>query len=162
MSSDSLREFSSHRIPHLTSPHRLRLLGPLRFLANIHLIFPRSEPHICRKYARGFSAYERNTGSAHDLSRSALSESGSDLDLDSGAEEDSAPAPTSSSLLKRRRKGKKKVQKHGNQTGIVTLTDYSDILWYGSIQIGNPGVTYTVDIDTGASRVFLWLAWFQS
>ncbi|KAH8986113.1 Asp-domain-containing protein [Lactarius akahatsu] len=35
------------------------------------------------------------------------------------------------------------------------LTDYSDGLWYGSITVGTPAVTYTVQFDTGSSDLFL-------
>ncbi|KAH9059069.1 acid protease [Lactarius vividus] len=35
------------------------------------------------------------------------------------------------------------------------LTDDSDELWYGSITVGTPAVTYTVDFDTGSSDLFL-------
>ncbi|KAH9059064.1 acid protease [Lactarius vividus] len=35
------------------------------------------------------------------------------------------------------------------------LTDDSAELWYGSITVGTPAVTYTVDFDTGSSDLFL-------
>ncbi|KAH9041267.1 acid protease [Lactarius pseudohatsudake] len=35
------------------------------------------------------------------------------------------------------------------------LTDDSDELWYGSITVGTPAVTYTVQFDTGSSDLFL-------
>ncbi|KAI9444478.1 acid protease [Lactarius indigo] len=35
------------------------------------------------------------------------------------------------------------------------LTDDSAELWYGSITVGSPAVTYTVDFDTGSSDLFL-------
>ncbi|KAI9437838.1 acid protease [Lactarius psammicola] len=35
------------------------------------------------------------------------------------------------------------------------LTDDSALLWYGSITVGTPAVTYTVDFDTGSSDLFL-------
>ncbi|KAF8265090.1 acid protease [Lactarius quietus] len=35
------------------------------------------------------------------------------------------------------------------------LTDDSAQLWYGSITVGTPAVTYTVDFDTGSSDLFL-------
>ncbi|KAH8997788.1 acid protease [Lactarius hatsudake] len=35
------------------------------------------------------------------------------------------------------------------------LTDDSDGLWYGSITVGTPAVTYTVQFDTGSSDLFL-------
>jgi cathepsin D len=33
-------------------------------------------------------------------------------------------------------------------TGSDALTDSSDVLWYGNIDVGTPPVTYTVDFDT--------------
>ncbi|KAI0272441.1 aspartic peptidase domain-containing protein [Gloeopeniophorella convolvens] len=40
-------------------------------------------------------------------------------------------------------------------TGDVPLTDYQEELWYGSIQVGTPAETFTVDFDTWSSDLFL-------
>ncbi|KAG8797102.1 hypothetical protein FRC20_005065, partial [Serendipita sp. 405] len=39
--------------------------------------------------------------------------------------------------------------------GKDSLTDGSEQLWYGTISVGTPAVTYTVDFDTGSSDLFL-------
>ncbi|KAI9437839.1 acid protease [Lactarius psammicola] len=46
----------------------------------------------------------------------------------------------------------KRSTKRGNGN---PLTDNSAELWYGSITVGTPAVTYTVDFDTGSSDLFL-------
>lgn len=40
-------------------------------------------------------------------------------------------------------------------TAAVPLTDASDSLWFGSITVGTPAQTFTVDFDTGSSDTFL-------
>ncbi|THH14979.1 hypothetical protein EW146_g5430 [Bondarzewia mesenterica] len=40
-------------------------------------------------------------------------------------------------------------------TGSDSLTDDSAKLWYGSISVGTPAKTFTVDFDTGSSDLFL-------
>ncbi|KAH9166026.1 acid protease [Lactarius sanguifluus] len=47
---------------------------------------------------------------------------------------------------------KRRSTKRGNGN---PLTDDSEQLWYGSITVGTPAVTYTVDFDTGSSDLFL-------
>ncbi|KAG6902288.1 hypothetical protein C0995_001898 [Termitomyces sp. Mi166 len=41
------------------------------------------------------------------------------------------------------------------ETGSLELTDDNGALWFGTIQVGNPPVKYTVDFDTGSSDLFL-------
>ncbi|KAH9066521.1 acid protease [Lactarius vividus] len=40
-------------------------------------------------------------------------------------------------------------------TGSVPLEDDSSVLWYGTIQVGTPSKSFTVDFDTGSSDIFL-------
>ncbi|KAH9175891.1 acid protease [Lactarius sanguifluus] len=40
-------------------------------------------------------------------------------------------------------------------TGSVPLVDDSSFLWYGTIQVGTPSESFTVDFDTGSSDIFL-------
>ncbi|THH12232.1 hypothetical protein EW145_g105 [Phellinidium pouzarii] len=44
---------------------------------------------------------------------------------------------------------------HKRSTGTVKLTDDKAQLWYGSVSVGTPSITYTVDFDTGSSDFFL-------
>ncbi|EPQ56531.1 acid protease [Gloeophyllum trabeum ATCC 11539] len=44
---------------------------------------------------------------------------------------------------------------HARKIGVDALTDYSNVLWYGAIQVGTPPQNYTVDFDTGSSDLFL-------
>ncbi|KIJ14864.1 hypothetical protein PAXINDRAFT_134519, partial [Paxillus involutus ATCC 200175] len=44
-------------------------------------------------------------------------------------------------------------QKRGS--GGDALTDANSQLWYGTISVGTPANTYTVDFDTGSSDLFL-------
>ncbi|KAH8986111.1 acid protease [Lactarius akahatsu] len=46
----------------------------------------------------------------------------------------------------------KRSTKRGNGNRLI---DDSEQLWYGSITVGTPAVTYTVDFDTGSSDLFL-------
>ncbi|KAN0138185.1 eukaryotic aspartyl protease [Lactarius tabidus] len=55
-----------------------------------------------------------------------------------------APHPSTSQL--------KRSSKRGNG---IRLTDDNAHLWYGSISVGTPAVTFTVDFDTGTSDLFL-------
>ncbi|KAF8897319.1 acid protease [Infundibulicybe gibba] len=43
----------------------------------------------------------------------------------------------------------------GRATGADALTDDQGELWQGSISVGTPAVTFTVDFDTGSSDLFL-------
>ncbi|KDQ17045.1 hypothetical protein BOTBODRAFT_30433 [Botryobasidium botryosum FD-172 SS1] len=88
---------------------------------------------LTAKYARGFSAYERNTGSTHSLARSAF---------------------LSDSVVLKRGKSNKAAQNQG-KTASVPLVNANDILWYGTVEIGTPPAQYTVDIDTGSSDLFI-------
>ncbi|KAG6828379.1 hypothetical protein H0H92_008178 [Tricholoma furcatifolium] len=48
--------------------------------------------------------------------------------------------------------------KSHSKRGITTsipLTDYEDVIWYGSISVGTPARTFTVQLDTGSSDLFL-------
>ncbi|KAF8480125.1 acid protease [Russula ochroleuca] len=69
------------------------------------------------KIQSGFTAYERNTGVAHPLSRS--------------------------------------IKLSGRGSGGDPLTDFKAKLWYGTISVGTPAVSFTVDFDTGSSDLFL-------
>ncbi|KAI0267796.1 aspartic peptidase domain-containing protein [Gloeopeniophorella convolvens] len=40
-------------------------------------------------------------------------------------------------------------------TGSIPLTDDDAELWYGTISVGTPASTYTVDFDTGSSDLFV-------
>lgn len=40
-------------------------------------------------------------------------------------------------------------------TGAVPLTDDNNTLWQGTISVGTPAQSYTVDFDTGSSDIFL-------
>ena len=40
-------------------------------------------------------------------------------------------------------------------TGSDSLTDDSEELWYGEIEVGTPATKFTVDFDTGSSDLFL-------
>jgi len=73
---------------------------------------------VMSKMARGFSAFEKNTGAAH-------------------------PHAFSAETLQRR------------ATAAVPLTDDDSELWQGSISVGTPPVSFTVDFDTGSSDLFL-------
>ncbi|TFK51818.1 acid protease [Heliocybe sulcata] len=44
---------------------------------------------------------------------------------------------------------------HARKVGHDSLTSFSNILWYGTIQVGTPPQNYTVDFDTGSSDLFL-------
>ncbi|TFK45302.1 acid protease [Heliocybe sulcata] len=44
---------------------------------------------------------------------------------------------------------------HARKIGHDSLTDFSNVLWYGTIQVGTPPQNYTVDFDTGSSDLFL-------
>ncbi|ETW79235.1 aspartic peptidase [Heterobasidion irregulare TC 32-1] len=46
-------------------------------------------------------------------------------------------------------------EKAKRATGSDALTDDDAELWYGSISVGTPAVTFTVDFDTGSSDLFL-------
>ncbi|KAF8473672.1 aspartic peptidase domain-containing protein [Russula ochroleuca] len=50
--------------------------------------------------------------------------------------------------------------KHGRSDdhkapGNVSLTDFHENMWYGTIQVGTPGKAYSVNIDTGSDNLFL-------
>lgn len=77
------------------------------------------------KFENGFAAYEANTGEPHPLADGFV------------------PWPTAN--LTRRATGSA-----GN-----ALVDDDGELWQGTISVGTPPVTYTVDFDTGSSDLFL-------
>lgn len=78
-----------------------------------------------RKYESTIEAYRRNTGLEPPISL------GIPVDL-----------PNNATIAKR-------------ATGSVPLTDYGDVLWLGTISVGTPALSYTVDFDTGSSDLFL-------
>ncbi|KAL0581947.1 hypothetical protein V5O48_000004 [Marasmius crinis-equi] len=44
---------------------------------------------------------------------------------------------------------------HTRAVGNDPLTDFEEVLWSGSISVGTPASTFTVDFDTGSSDLFL-------
>ncbi|KAH7907902.1 aspartic peptidase domain-containing protein [Hygrophoropsis aurantiaca] len=50
---------------------------------------------------------------------------------------------------------RKGAQRRAEGSGSVPLTNNQNLLWYGSISVGTPAQTYTVDFDTGSSDLFL-------
>jgi len=48
-----------------------------------------------------------------------------------------------------------KKRQTGSSNGSDPLTDSNQILWFGTIEVGTPPTTYTVDFDTGSSDLFL-------
>lgn len=47
------------------------------------------------------------------------------------------------------------VQPTRRDTGSVSLTDGSNVLWYGTISVGTPAVDFLVDFDTGSADLVL-------
>ncbi|GJE93357.1 Asp-domain-containing protein [Phanerochaete sordida] len=88
------------------------------------------------KFENGFAAYKTNTGQAHPLTVLP--------DLLGG--DDDGSGSDNSTLSRRGTTGR----------GYVPLTDDNNgELWQGSLTIGTPAKTYTVQFDTGSSDLFV-------
>jgi len=86
------------------------------------------------KIQSGFAAFERNTGNVHPAVagfRGALTATSTN------------PAPEKLTSISKR------------ATAAEPLTDFEEDLWFGTITVGTPPQTFTVDIDTGSSDTFL-------
>ena len=93
---------------------------------------------IFRKYQNGFENFERNTGAPHPLAFE------DDLEHSDHSSFSFATRNMTSQGISRR------------DTAADALTDDNNgQLWHGSITIGTPAQTYTVDFDTGSSDLFL-------